>query len=272
LQVNYLGFPGTMGASYIDYIIADPAVIPDHHQSHFAENVCYLPHCYLPADRTRTVAERGSRAEAGLPEQSFVFASFNNSYKFNPAMSDIWMRLLHAVEGSVLWLPENNPSARRNLAREAQTRGIAPERIIFAPPVPGAEAHLARLSLADLFLDTHPYNAHTTAIDALWAGVPMVTMLGGSFASRVAASALKAAGLPELIAGSSAEYEALALDLARDAAALAAVRAKLATNRLTCALFDTGGFTRDLEALFTTMWQRHQRGEPPAGFAVASAP
>ena len=126
LQVNYLGFPGTMGASYIDYIIADPAVIPEQHQSHFAENVCYLPHCYLPADRTRTVAERGSRAEAGLPEQSFVFASFNNSYKFNPAMFDIWMRLLHAVEGSVLWLPENNPSARRNLAREAQTRGIAP--------------------------------------------------------------------------------------------------------------------------------------------------
>jgi predicted O-linked N-acetylglucosamine transferase (SPINDLY family) len=271
LQVNYLGFPGTMGAPYIDYIVADPTIIPREQQSNFSEKVCYLPHCYLPADRTRAVSRAPSRAEAGLPEQGFVFASFNNSYKFNPAVFDIWMRLLLGVEGSVLWLPENNVSARRNLAREAQVRGVAPERIVFAPPVPGAEAHLARLSLTDLFLDTHPYNAHTTGIDALWAGVPLLTMLGGSFAGRVAASALKAAGLPELIAQSPPEYETMAIELARDTAKLAAVRAKLANNRLACALFDTAQFTRNLEAAFTTMWQRQQRGQPPAGFAVASA-
>ena len=269
LQVNYLGFPGTMGAPYIDYIIADPTVIPAEHQAHFAEKIAYLAHCYLPADRVRTIAERPKRAEAGLPEQGFVFASFNNSYKFNPALFDIWIRLLRDVEESVLWLPENNPSTRRNLAREAQTRGIAPERIVFAPPVPGAEPHLARLSLTDLFLDTHPYNAHTTAVDALWAGVPIVTLLGGSFASRVAASALKAAGLPELVADSPVEYESLALELARNAAKLAGLRAKLASNRLNCALFDTAQFTHDLEALFVAMWERHQRGEPAAGFAVA---
>jgi predicted O-linked N-acetylglucosamine transferase (SPINDLY family) len=213
-----------------------------------------------------------SRAQAGFPERAFVFASFNNSYKFNGAMFDIWMRLLRGVEGSVLWLPENNASARRNLAREAQARGVAPERLVFAPLVPGAEAHLARLSLTDLFLDTLPYNAHTTCIDALWAGVPIVTMLGASFASRVAASALKAAGLPELIAASAAEYEELALALARDASKLSALREKLAASRLTCALFDTDRFTRRLESAFTTMWQRHQQGMPPAGFAVASVP
>jgi predicted O-linked N-acetylglucosamine transferase (SPINDLY family) len=258
-----------MGASYIDYIVADPTVIPEEHQDLYAEKVAYLPHCYLPADRTRTIAVRPSRTEAGLPEQGFVFASFNNSYKFNAATFDIWMRLLRQVDGSVLWLPENNASARRNLAREAQARGIAPDRIVFAPPVPGAEAHLARLSLTDFFLDTCPYNAHTTAIDALWAGVPIVTMLGASFASRVAASALKAAGLPELIADSDVAYEAIALGLAQNASRLSATRAKLEANRLTCALFDTTRFARDLETVFATMWQRHQRGEPPSGFAVA---
>ena len=270
LQVNYLGFPGTMGAPYIDYIIADPTIIPREHQSYFSEQVAWLPHCYLPADRTRGIAAKPSRADAGLPDGAFVFASFNNSYKFNAAMFDIWMRLLRAVDDSVLWLPENNASARRNLAREAQARGVAAERVIFAPPVPGADAHLARISLSDLFLDTQPYNAHTTAIDALWAGVPVVTMLGKSFASRVAASALKAAGLPELVADSASAYESLALNLARDPSLLSAVRAKLAANRSTCALFDTPRFTRALEEIFATMWQRHAKGEPPASFAVAS--
>jgi predicted O-linked N-acetylglucosamine transferase (SPINDLY family) len=271
VQVNYLGFPGTMGAPWIDYIIADPSVIPVSQQGHFAEKIAYLPHCYLPADRTRAIAERPTRLQAGLPESGFVFASFNNSYKFNPAMFAIWMRLLAAVEGSVLWLPENNPPAMRNLAREAKAHGVAPERIVFAPPVPGHENHLARLTLADLFLDTLPYNAHTTAIDALWAGVPLLTLEGNSFAGRVAASALEAAGLPELIASNAAEYEAAALRLARDPEALAGLKAKLAHNRLSCPLFDTVSFTRHLESAFATMWERQERGLPPASFAVAAS-
>jgi predicted O-linked N-acetylglucosamine transferase (SPINDLY family) len=271
LQVNYLGFPGTMGASFMDYIIADPTVIPEDQQRHYAERVAYLPYCYLPADRTRAVAERTpSRAEVGLPPSGFIFVSFNNSYKFHPVMFGVWMRLLRAVEGSVLWLPENNATARRNLIREAEARGVAGSRIVFAPAVPDPAEHLARLSLADLFLDTLPYNAHSTAIDALWAGVPIVTLLGNSFAGRVAASALKAVDLPELIAKTPAEYEAMALGLARDPAALAALRAKLGRNRMTMALFDTARFTRDLEAVFMAMWERHRRGERPASFAVAS--
>jgi predicted O-linked N-acetylglucosamine transferase (SPINDLY family) len=272
LQVNYLGFPGTMGAPYIDYIIADSTIIPADQQAHYSERVAHLPHCFLPADRARTRWESvPSRHEAGLPESGFVFASFNNAYKFSPAMFDIWMRLLRTLESSVLWLPRNNSLAMRNLAHEAQARGVAPERIVFAPIVPDASAHLARLSLADLFLDTLPYNAHTSASDALWAGVPVLTLLGASFAGRVAASALKAAGLPELIAKTPAEYEAFALRLARDPAALGAMRARLDCNRLTAPLFDTKRYTGDLEAVFSAMWARYRRGEPPASFAVASA-
>ena len=272
LQVNYLGFPGTMGAPYIDYIVADSTVIREDQQVHYTERLAYLPHCYLPADRTRAISERvPSRAEAGLPEQGFVFASFNNAYKFAPATFDVWMRLLRNVERSVLWLPENNAHARRNLAQEAQSRGVGPERLVFAPPVPGSPNHLARLSLADLFLDTLPYNAHTTASDALWAGVPVLTLIGNSFAGRVAASALKAAGIPELIAKTATDYETIALRLARDPAQLGAIKVKLRRNRLTSPLFDTARFTRDLEKIFATMWERHQRGEAPVSFAVASA-
>jgi protein O-GlcNAc transferase len=272
VQVNYLGFPGTMGAPFMDYIIADPTVIPEEQHGHYTERVAYLPHCYLPADRTRAVAERiPGRAEAGLPDTGFVFVSFNNSYKFNPVMFGVWMRLLRAAEGSVLWLPENNAAVRRNLMREAEARGVASSRIIFAAPVPDPGEHLARLSLADLFLDTLPYNAHTTASDALWAGVPLLTLIGNSFAGRVAASALKAIGLPELIAHTPAEYEAMALALARDPAALGELRAKLSRNRLTAPLFDTARFTCDLESVFTSMSERHRRGERPASFAVASA-
>ncbi|HEY4264609.1 MAG TPA: tetratricopeptide repeat protein [Micropepsaceae bacterium] len=271
VQVNYLGFPGTMGASYMDYIIADSTVVPEDQQRHYAEAVAYLPHCYLPADRARGVAETiPSRAEAGLPQDGFVFVSFNNSYKFNPVMFGVWMRLLRAVEGSVLWLPETNLAARRNLVREAEARAVAPARIVFAPLVPDAGEHLARLSLGDLFLDTLPYNAHTTASDALWAGVPVLTQIGNSFAGRVAASALKAVGLAELIARTPDEYEAIALALARDPVRLGEIRAKLGRNRLTTPLFDTAGFTRDLETVFTTMWARHRRGEMPASFAVAA--
>jgi predicted O-linked N-acetylglucosamine transferase (SPINDLY family) len=270
LQVNYLGFPGTMGAPYMDYILADATVIPDEQQCHYGEKVVALPHCYLPTDNSRAIAGRRlNREDAGLPASGFVFASFNNAYKFNPEMFDIWMGLLRAVEGSVLWLPQNNDYARRSLSREAQARGIAPDRIVFAPLITDPAEHLARLSLADLFLDTAPYNAHSTVIDALWAGLPVVTLIGNSFASRVAASALKAASLPDLTTRTAREYEALALALARDPARLQAIRTKLAESRRTAPLFDTAAFTRDLEAAFVAMWERQQRGEPPAPLAVA---
>ena len=270
VQVNYLGFPGTMGADFMDYIVADGVVIPEEQQRYYTEKVATLPHCYLPADDERALPQRTlTRADVGLPAVGFVFTSFNNAYKFNPPIFDVWMRLLLAVEGSVLWLPENNAYAQRNLRSEAGCRGVAPERLIFAPPIPDPAEHLARLAVADLFLDTTPYNAHTTAIDALWAGLPVITLIGNSFASRVAASALMAAGLPELIASSAVAYEALALQLARDPARLADIRTRLSVQKRTAPLFDTARFTRDLEAAFVTMWERQQRGEAPAAFAVA---
>jgi len=258
-----------MGAPYIDYIVADPTVIPEEHQHFYAEKIAYLPDCYLPSDPARPIAAPPSRRQAGLPDKGFVFASFNNSYKFSAAVFDIWMRLLSAIEGSVLWLPQNNASAMRNLAREAQLRGVAATRIVFAPPIQAADEHLARLSLADLFLDTLPYNAHTSACDALWAGVPLLTQLGNSFAGRAAASALNAVGVPDLIASTAAAYEAKALSLARNPEALAEVRTQLLRNRDASALFDPPRFTRHLERAFETMWARHQMRQPPASFAVA---
>jgi predicted O-linked N-acetylglucosamine transferase (SPINDLY family) len=212
-----------------------------------------------------------TRVEAGLPEQGFVFSSFNNSYKLLPESFDIWMRLLGAVEGSVLWLPQMNAAAVRNLRSEAARRGISESRLVFAPFVAGDDDHLARLSLADLFLDTLPYNAHSTAADALWAGVPVLTMRGDSFAGRVAASASAAAGLSDLIATSREDYERLALKLAREPQTLAAIKAKLARNRDTCALFDTARYTRNLEAAYAQMWRRHCNGEAPAHLAVPAA-
>ena len=272
LQVNYLGFPGTMGAPYIDYILADSTVIPDQNQSAFQEKVAYLPHSYLPNDSTRAIAQHTpSRTEAGLPQDGFVFCTFNNLSKITPETFDLWMRLLKNVEGSVLWLSQANPPAIRNLRREAEARAIAGHRIIFAPFVHAPDEHLARLRLADLFLDTLPYNAHATACDALWAGVPIVSQLGTSFAGRVGASLLSTIGLRELIAHSTPEYEALALRLARNPGALAAAKGKLARDRSTQPLFDTARFTRNLEAAYQTMWERHQRGEPPTSFAVREA-
>ena len=256
VQVNYLGFPGTMGADYIDAIIADRTVIPEESLDHYSEAVVCLPDSYLPNDASRRIAERTpSRSEAGLPEKGFVFCSFNNSYKFTPELFDIWMRLLSRVEDSVLWLPEVNGAAVRNLRREAAARGIDEKRLVFAPFLASAEDHLARLRLADLFLDTLPYNAHTTAADALWAGLPVLTTPGNTFAGRVAASLLKAIGLPEMIAPSLEAYEAMALQLARDANALAGIRAKLQRNRDTHALFDTARFTRNLEAAYARLYE-----------------
>jgi protein O-GlcNAc transferase len=268
IQVSYLGYPGTMGADYIDYIIADRIVIPESHRQYYTEKVVYLPDSYQVNDSKRQISEgTPSRAEVGLPQAGFVFCSFNNSYKITPTVFDIWMRLLRGVEGSVLWLLESNGGVAHRLRREAAHRGIAPERLVFAPFI-GSADHLARCRLADLCLDTLPCNAHTTASDALWAGVPMVTCLGSSFAGRVGASVLNAAGLPELISRSLEDYEQLALRLATDEKALAVIKEGLRINRSACPLFDTDRFRRHIEAAYTTMWERYQAGKVPESFTI----
>jgi protein O-GlcNAc transferase len=268
VQVNYLGFPGTLGAGYIDYIVADKVVIPPDEAAFYIEKLAWLPDCYQANDTKRRIAERiPTRQEQGLPEQGFVFCCFNNTYKITPDVFDVWMRLLGRVEGSVLWLLQHNELTPRNLRREAESRGIAPERLVFATGIP-LEEHLARHRLADLFLDTLPYNAHTTGNDALWAGLPLLTCEGTTFPGRVAASLLRAAGVPELITGSLADYEAMAIKLAEDPALLASLKAKLAENRSSCVLFNPERFARHIEAAYTTMWERAQRGETPDSFAV----
>ena len=269
VQVSYLGYPGTTGLPSVDYIIADRVVIPEEHRRYYIEQVVDLPHSFMPNDRTRPIAPRiPNRLEAGLPETGFVFACHNHEHKLTPEIFDVWMRLLLAIEGSVIWLKALNPTAVINLRREARARGVAPERLWFASHVPHSADHLARLRCADLFLDTLPYNAHATACDALWAGLPVVTCLGTSFPGRVGASLLYAIGLPELITSSLAEYEALALALAREPARLGALRATLARHRETQPLFDTARLTRNLEAAYRLMWERREAGLPPAGFSV----
>ena len=270
VQATWLGYPGTLGAEYFDYIIADRTVIPEEHRAYYAEKVVTLPDCYLPNDAQRSVAGRKpTRGEAGLPDTGFVFCSFNNSYKFRPALFDTWMRLLLRFEGSVLWLRGGNSTAVDNLRREATARGIDPGRLVFAPYVKSREEHLARQGLADLFLDTLPYNAHSTASDALWAGLPVLTCLGDAFPGRVAASLLTAVGLPELVTRSLEEYEALATRLVREPERLRQVKDKLARNRYTHALFDTARFTRHLEAAYEQMWRMHEQGLAPRHFSVA---
>lgn len=272
IQVNYLGFPGTMGADYIDYIIGDHTVTPPEHDAFYAEKVVHLPDSYQVNDRQRVIApETPTRAACGLPDTGFVFCCFNNNYKITPDVFGVWMRLLHAVPGSVLWLLEDNADAARNLRKEAVLRGIPSDRLVFAARMQLQE-HLARHRLADLFLDTIPCNAHTTTSDALWAGLPVLTCLGGAFAGRVAASLLRAAGLPELVTGSLAEYEALALQLATDPERLASLRTRLAAQRDTCALFDTERFRLHLESAYTSMVERHRRGLAPQSFAVQALP
>ena len=272
VQAQYLGFPGTMGAGYVDYILADATAIPNEHVSQYSEKIVTLPDSYQCNDRARRIAPvTPSRANAGLPETGFVFCSFNNSFKIAPQVFDLWMRLLKQVEGSVLWLLEDNAAAARNLKREAERRGVAAARLVFAPR-DNLDRHLARHRLAGLFLDTLPYGAHTTASDALWAGLPVLTCVGETFAGRVAASLLKAIGLPEMITHTLDDYEALALKLARDGGALSAIAQKLRANRETFPLFDTVRITRHLEAAYTQMWERSQRGEAPASFAVSRLP
>jgi protein O-GlcNAc transferase len=268
VQVNYLGFPATMGADYMDYIIADRFVVPVEYQNHYREKLVYLPDCFQANDSKRTMGERPStRPDAGLPESGSVFCAFSNSYKITPAIFDVWMRLLRQVDGSVLWLLGGNGAVEENLRREAAARGVAPDRLIFAARL-GYADYLRRYQLADLFLDTAPFNAGATASDALWAGLPLVTCAGEVFAGRMAASLLRAVGLPQLVTDSLADYERLALELAQNRTAIEALKAGLAQGRATCALFDTARFTRRLESAYHTMWQRHQAGEPPASFAV----
>jgi predicted O-linked N-acetylglucosamine transferase (SPINDLY family) len=269
IQVSYLGFPGTSGAPYLDYLLADRFVIPAEQRPFYSEKIAALPDTYYPTDdRWPTTLQAPSRAEMGLLENGFVFCCFNNSYKITPQIFDIWMRLLKAVPGSVLWLLATSPAATANLLKEARLRGVAPERVVFAEH-DTFERYLARQQLADLALDTLPYNAHTTAVDALWTGLPIVTCPGETFPSRVAASLLNAMALPELVTTSLRDYEALALTLARDPARLAAIRRKVAANRTTTALFNTAQRTRHLEAAFSAMMERHRRGEEPADLAVA---
>ena len=268
VQVNYLGFPATMGADCFDYILADDFIIPREKQSCYSEHVVYLPDSFQANDDKRKMSEKiPARLEAGLPESGLVFCSFNKSYKISPAIFDVWTRLLKAVTGSVLWLVADNLTVENNLRREAANRGIEPRRLIFAPRLRYAD-HLARFQLADLFLDTLPFNAGATASDALWTGVPVLTCTGEAFASRMAGSLLKAIGLPELITYNLEDYEALAHKLATSPTMLNDIRARLAQNRHTHALFNTDRFRRHIEAAYTTMWQRSQRGEAPESFAV----
>jgi protein O-GlcNAc transferase len=271
IQVNYIGFPGTLGADFYDYVIADPIVLPFDQQQFYTEKIVHLPESYQVNDSKRvTEAQTPSRREVGLPDKGFVFCCFNNSYKITPPVFDIWMRLLRGIEESVLWLYRGNAAAEANLRKEAATRGVDPARLVFADRVKLGE-HLARHSLADLFLDTLPVNAHTTASDALWTGLPLVTCCGESFVGRVAASLLHAVGLPELVTISLEDYEALAFRLATDASLLRGFRERLKQNRLACPLFDTDRSRYHIEAAYTTMWELWQRGEAPRGFAVEPA-
>jgi len=262
VQMNYLGYPGSLGADYIDYVIADRIVLPPEARQFCDEKVVYLPWSYQANDSSRAISNRAfTRAELNLPENGFVFSCFNNNYKIGAEEFGIWMRLLGKVEGSVLWLLEGNGTARVNLREEAEKRGIDSARLVFAPRMPSGD-HLARHRCADLFLDTFNYNAHTTGSDALWAGLPIVTRLGRSFPARVGGSLLHATGMDELITGSSAEYEALALALATDPARLARVRAKLAAQIPTAPLFDSEAFARDLEQTYEIAFARRVAGQP----------
>jgi predicted O-linked N-acetylglucosamine transferase (SPINDLY family) len=242
--------------------------IPPGSEQFFSEHVVRLPDCFFPSDTRPETAQRPARIEAGLPEAGFVFCAFNNSYKLTPQMFDVWMRLLRTVDGSVLWQNVGNEKARNNLRAEAQARRVSPERLIFAEPLTERERYLARLGLADLYLDTLPYNAHSTASDMLWAGVPVLTCLGRSFAARVAGSMLTSIGLEDLIARDLKDYEAIALDLARSPKRLAAVRAKLAANRASKPLFDIARLARHIEAAYEIIWRRHCDGLAPATFDV----
>jgi protein O-GlcNAc transferase len=271
VQVSFMGFPGTLGAPWMDYIVADDFVIPDASEGSYSERVVRLPFSFQVNDPDRLVPLDGpapSRHGCGLPETALVLCAFSNHYKLNPELFSVWMRILSQAPHSVLWLLGDSAAVRERLCREAAMRTIAPERLVFATRVPYAQ-HLARLALADLFLDTFPFNAGATASDALWAGVPMITRAGEAFAARMAGSLLRAAGLPELITHDGTQYQQLAMALVTEPARLRALRAKLIHNRATAPLFDGVGYCRQLEAAYQQMWQHAQRGEPPTSFRVS---
>ncbi len=267
ILVNYLANPGTLGMDAVDYIISDETVAPPSHAPFYSEKIVRLPGSYLFVAGVRDVAATPSRSACGLPDDAFVFCSFNRSHKITPTFFAIWMRLLRAVPGSVLWLSATNPPAVENLRRAATVHGIDAARIVFAPPLPMAD-HLARHRVADLFLDTLPYNAHTTTVDALEADLPVITCIGENFVGRGCASLLRAAGLAELVTDTAAAYEALALRLAQSPDELAAVRRKLRDNKKTAALFDRERYTRGLEAAYTRMIALHRAGQAPQSFSV----
>jgi predicted O-linked N-acetylglucosamine transferase (SPINDLY family) len=268
VQVSYLGYTGTMGAEYIDYVVADPVVLPVEERNWFTEKIAYLPDCYLVNDNTREIAAAiPSRSREGLPDTGFVFCCFNNNYKITQEVFDVWMRLLKQVAGSVLWLLGDNETAQRRLSREAETRGVAATRLVFAQRLP-IDQHLARHALADLFLDTLPINAHTTASDALWAGLPLITCLGKTFPGRVAASLLYSIGLGDLVTMSLYDYEKLAHRLATEQAELEVIRTRLGKNRLSFPLFDTDRFARNIEVAYVRMWERSESGLQPESFSV----
>jgi len=268
VQAGYLGYPGTIAAPWLDYIIADALVLPFSDQPFYSEKIIHLPHCYQVNDSTRVIAaETPTRRAAGLPDEGFVFCCFNAAWKITPVIFEFWMRLLATVPGSVLWLLEDNAAMPGHLRAAATARGIDPARLVFALRLPSAE-HLARHRLADLFLDTLPYNAHTTASDALWAGLPVLTSLGTQFDGRVAASLLQAVGLPELVTHSIADYEALALALAQDPARLVGLRARLAADRLSSPLYDTDRFRIAIEAAYLHMMEISCARRAPESFTV----
>jgi protein O-GlcNAc transferase len=268
IVATYLGFPGSSGASFIDCAIVDRIVAPPAEAHLFSERLVHLPHCYQINDREHPIDDAPlARRDVGLPDDGFVFCCFNANYKIEPFIFDVWMRILRDVPGSVLWLLELAPGVAGNLRREATARGVDPDRLVFAGKRPKAQ-HLARYRLADLFLDTRYYNAHSTCSDALLAGLPVLTCPGESFASRVAASVLLAAGLPELVVADFAQYEARALALAREPSALRGLRARLQANRLTCPAFDTTRLVRNLERAYRLMWENHLSGQPPHPLSV----
>jgi protein O-GlcNAc transferase len=267
LQVNWLGYPGTFGAPFADYLITDSFITPPSETAHYNEQLVYLLGSYQPNDRKRLDAATPSRSECGLPASGIVFCCFNQTFKITPQVFDSWMKILSNTEGSVLWLLECNQWAKENLRHAAQARGIDPQKLIFAPRAP-QDKHLARHRCADLFLDTQPYNAHTSTSDALWMGLPVLTCAGATFASRVAGSLLQAAGLTELITETPEEYERKAVQLAADPQKLATLRQHLVENRSRLPLFDTPAFTRRLEQAYRKMWQRHSQGLPPEFFSV----
>jgi predicted O-linked N-acetylglucosamine transferase (SPINDLY family) len=263
VQVNYLGYPGTMGVEFIDYMIADDFVVPVANRQSYAEKIVYLPHTFQANDSKRPIAPHiGSRQDAGLPDDAFVFCSFNNTYKVTPIIFDVWMNVLSQIDGSVLWLTIDNPTAQSNLQKVAASKGVDPRRLLFTPRM-NYSTYLGSYRLADLFLDTFPFNAGTTASDALWAGLPVLTYSGKAFASRMAGSLLRAINLPGLVTHSLEEYQALAISLARNREALQDIKQALTLNRLTAPLFDTSLFSRHIEAAYEAMYQRYRAGLPP---------